>query len=45
MIPEGEHTVVFEFKPRSLRVGALITGVAIAVLVMGFIVSLRNTPS
>lgn len=45
MIPKGEHMVLFEFKPRSLRVGALITGTAIAVLMIGLIISLRNTPS
>ncbi len=41
-VPEGEHQVVFEFKPRSLQIGALITGLALAALVGGLIVTARD---
>jgi len=39
-LPVGEHTVVFEFAPQSVRVGALISGlsllgIAIALVVVG----------
>jgi hypothetical protein len=38
-IPEGKQTVVFEFEPRSLQIGAWLTGIAGAVLVAGLIVA------
>lgn len=41
-VPAGEHTVVFEFKPRSLRLGALITGGALAVLAVGLALTIRR---
>ena len=39
-LPEGEHTVVFEFAPDSVRLGVLISGlsllgIAIALVVVG----------
>ena len=34
-LPAGEHTVLFEFKPRSLQLGAVITGLALLVLAAG----------
>lgn len=34
-LPAGEHAVLFEFKPGSLRLGAVVTGVAGLVLVAG----------
>jgi hypothetical protein len=37
-VPEGKQTVVFEFKPRSLQMGAWLTGIAGVVLVAGLIV-------
>ena len=31
-LPAGEHTVLFEFRPRSLQLGSIITGLALLVL-------------
>ncbi len=36
-LPAGEHTVVFEFVPRSLQVGTLITLLALLILVTGLV--------
>ena len=36
-VPAGEHTVVFEFVPRSLQVGALITLLALLILITGLV--------
>ena len=38
-VPEGQHTLVFAFKPTSLRTGAIITGLALLVVVIGLIIS------
>jgi hypothetical protein len=34
-VPEGEHAVLFEFKPRSVQIGAWITGVTLFLVVAG----------
>jgi hypothetical protein len=34
-LPAGEHAVLFEFKPDSLRLGAIVTGLALLILVAG----------
>jgi hypothetical protein len=36
-VPEGEHTVVFEFKPHSVRLGAWVSGGALIILSIGLI--------
>jgi uncharacterized membrane protein YfhO len=41
-VPEGEHTVVFEFKPRSLQVGLWISGLALLVLVVGLAITIKK---
>jgi hypothetical protein len=40
-VPAGEHTVVFEFKPRSVQLGMWISGGALAVLIIMLTLSLR----
>jgi hypothetical protein len=34
-VPEGEHTVLFEFKSRSVQIGAWITGITLLLVVAG----------
>ena len=34
-VPEGEHTVLFEFKPRSVQIGAWVTGITLLLVVAG----------
>jgi hypothetical protein len=41
-LPTGEHTVVFEFKPRSLQTGLWISGAALLVLGGGLVISSRK---
>ncbi|HXV97873.1 MAG TPA: YfhO family protein, partial [Anaerolineae bacterium] len=41
-VPEGEHTVVFEFKPRSVQVGLWISGLALLVLVVGLAITIKE---
>jgi hypothetical protein len=41
-LPAGEHRVVFEFKPRSFRVGMWISGSALVVLVVGLMLAVRG---
>ncbi|MBE7473505.1 MAG: hypothetical protein DPW09_10980 [Anaerolineae bacterium] len=36
-VPEGEHTVVFEFRPRSVWLGAWVSGGALIILSIGLI--------
>jgi hypothetical protein len=41
-LPAGEHPVVFEFKPRSLQIGMLVSGVALLVLGSGLFITSRQ---
>jgi hypothetical protein len=41
-VPAGAHTVVFEFKPRSVQVGMLVSGAVLIVWLVGLIVTLRR---
>ncbi len=41
-IPAGEHTLVYEFKPRSVYLGAGISGLALLALVVGLVVTFRK---
>ncbi|MCB0210561.1 MAG: YfhO family protein [Anaerolineae bacterium] len=41
-VPEGQHTLVFAFKPASLWMGAMISGVALLVVVIGLVVSAKR---
>ena len=41
-LPAGQHTIVFEFKPRSLQTGLWIGGVALLILAGAFIISIRS---
>ncbi|MEM7348046.1 MAG: YfhO family protein, partial [Chloroflexota bacterium] len=38
-VPEGRHIVLFEFKPGSLRLGSLVTGVSTLLLIFGLAVT------
>jgi hypothetical protein len=38
-VPEGQHQVVFEFKPRSLQIGAWVSGLALSAVVIGLIIT------
>ena len=42
-VPAGAHTVVFEFKPRSVQVGAWVSGIAFIVLLVGLAGQSRPT--
>jgi hypothetical protein len=44
-LPAGEHTVAFEFKPRSLQIGMLVSGVALLVLGGGLFITSRQNNS
>jgi hypothetical protein len=37
-VPQGVHTVIFEFKPRSFQWGAVISGIALLGLIIGLVV-------
>jgi hypothetical protein len=41
-VPAGSHTVVYEFKPRSVQIGALISGLAALMLIGGLMVVARR---
>ncbi|MCK6626998.1 MAG: YfhO family protein [Anaerolineae bacterium] len=41
-VPEGEHTVMFEFRPRSVWLGVWVSGGALVILVAGLGWSLRQ---
>jgi uncharacterized membrane protein YfhO len=41
-VPAGEHTLVYEFKPRSVYLGAGISGLALLALVVGLVVTFRK---
>jgi hypothetical protein len=43
-VPAGEHLIEFEFRPRSLQWGALVSGLAALCLVAGLIVAGLNWP-
>jgi hypothetical protein len=34
-VPEGKHTILFEFKPRSVQLGAWVTGITLLLVVVG----------
>ncbi|GIK42490.1 MAG: hypothetical protein BroJett011_63230 [Chloroflexota bacterium] len=42
-VPAGEHTVVFEFKPRSVRMGAWVSGGALVASALALALSLRQS--
>lgn len=41
-VPEGNHTLVFEFKPTSLRTGSIISGLALLIVGVGLVISRRQ---
>ncbi len=41
-VPAGEHIVVFEFKPRSLQLGVLVSGLALIVFLVGLVVVVKR---
>jgi hypothetical protein len=41
-LPAGKHTVVFEFKPRSLQIGMLVSGMALLVLGGGLVITSKK---
>jgi hypothetical protein len=41
-LPAGENTVLFEFKPRSLQQGLWISGFALLILAIGFIINSKS---
>ena len=41
-LPAGQHTIVFEFNPRSVWLGAMISGVALAVVAAGLLWQVKN---
>jgi hypothetical protein len=41
-LPAGEHTVVFEFKPRSLQLGMLVSGLALVVFLVGLVMAIKR---
>jgi hypothetical protein len=38
-VPAGEHTVLFEFRPQSFRVGAIISGISLLLVAVGLVVT------
>jgi hypothetical protein len=42
-VPPGQHTLVFEFKPRSVQIGTLMSGLTAVLLVAGLIVAGRRS--
>ncbi len=41
-LPAGEHRVVFEFKPRSLQLGIIISGLALIGVLVGLVLAART---
>lgn len=42
-VPEGEHTIKFEYEPVDFYVGAVLTGIGLAVCIVIIIKDMRNT--
>ena len=44
VVPAGQHTVTFDYRPRSVLVGAAVSGVAL-IIALAMLVSARSAPS